>query len=78
MKIHDLQKQAGTAMVWPPQWVESSGPGHTSAVAEEGVPEGLADHDQRRPAHGQHGVGSASSRGLVNAAGYAVEAVRCR
>jgi len=30
-----------TAMVWPPQWVESSGPGDTSAVAEESVPGGL-------------------------------------
>jgi len=41
MKLHDLQQQAGTAMVWPPQWVESSGPGHTSAVAEKGVLKGL-------------------------------------
>jgi hypothetical protein len=41
MKLHDLQQRARTAMVWPPQWVESSGPGHTSAVAEEGVLEGL-------------------------------------
>jgi len=41
MKLRDLQQRAGTARVWPPQWVESSGPGHTSAVAEEGVLKGL-------------------------------------
>ena len=41
MKLRDLQQRAGTAMVWPPQWVESSGPGHTSTVAEEGVLKGL-------------------------------------
>jgi len=41
MKLRDLQQGAGTAMVWPPQWVESSGPGHTSTVAEEGVLKGL-------------------------------------
>jgi hypothetical protein len=28
-------------MVWPPQWVESSGPDRTAAVAEDGVLEGL-------------------------------------
>jgi hypothetical protein len=47
MKLHDLKKRAGTAMVWPPQWVESSGPGHTSAVAEEGMLEGLQRLDNR-------------------------------
>ena len=41
MKLHDLQQRAGTAMVWPPQWVESSEPGHPSAVAGDGVMEGL-------------------------------------
>lgn len=41
MKLRDLQHGAGTAMVWPPQWVESAGPGHTSTVAEEGVLKGL-------------------------------------
>jgi hypothetical protein len=28
-------------MVWPSQRIESSGPGHTSAVAEDGVLKGL-------------------------------------
>ena len=41
MKLRDLQQGAGTARVWPPQWEESSGPGHTSTVAEEGVLKGL-------------------------------------
>ncbi len=41
MTIRDLQQRAGTTMVWPPQWEESSGPGQPSAVAEEGVLKGL-------------------------------------
>jgi hypothetical protein len=41
MKLRDLQPRAGTTMVWPPQWEESSGPGQPSAVAEEGVLKGL-------------------------------------
>lgn len=35
MKLREL------TAVWAPQWIESSGPGETSAVAEEGVLEGL-------------------------------------
>jgi len=41
MKLRDLQQRAGTTMVWPPQWVGSSGPGQPSAGAEEGVLKGL-------------------------------------
>lgn len=41
MKLRDLKRRSGKATVWAPQWVESSGPGDTSAVAEEGVLEGL-------------------------------------
>jgi hypothetical protein len=48
MKLHDLQQRAGTAMVWPSGWVESFGPGHTSAVAEEGGLEGLQRLGNRR------------------------------
>jgi hypothetical protein len=46
MRLRDLQQGAGTAMVWPPQWVESSGPGHTSTVAE-GVLKGLQQMGNR-------------------------------
>jgi hypothetical protein len=59
MKLRDLQQRAGTAMVWPPQWVESSGPGHTSrsgrgrragGPSAAGQPAVAADHDHRLPA----------------------------
>ncbi len=41
LQLRDLTVRAGKATVWPPRWVESSGPGDPSARAEEGVLEGV-------------------------------------
>jgi hypothetical protein len=41
MKLRDLTQRGGESAVWPARWVESLGPGDTSAVPEDGVLEGL-------------------------------------
>ena len=41
MKLRDLTLRSGGSTAWPARWVESRGPGDTSAVPEEGVLEGL-------------------------------------
>ena len=41
MKLREFKQRSGEATLWPPRWVDSSGPGDTSAVAEEGVLEGV-------------------------------------
>jgi hypothetical protein len=41
MKLRDLKLRSGRVTVWPPQWIEPSGPGDTSTLAEEGVLEGV-------------------------------------
>lgn len=41
MKVRDLTRRSGKAVVWPVQWVEWPEPGDATVVSEEGVLEGL-------------------------------------
>ena len=41
MKLRELKQRSGKATLWPPRWVDSSGPGDISPLAEDGVLEGL-------------------------------------
>jgi len=76
MKLRDLQQGAGTAMVWPPLggilWARPhvhSGRGRRAeGPSADGQPAVAADHDQRPPAHDQHGVGPPPAVGDVEVA----------
>ena len=41
MKLREFAQRSGGGTAWPARWIESPGPGGTSAVPEEGVLEGL-------------------------------------
>ncbi len=47
MKLRDLKQASGGITVWPPRWVESTGPSDLAEVPANGVLEGLERFGER-------------------------------